>query len=178
MSRAQRVVIADLSELQGVVGDIELTVDDCNSILSESVVSLVEEEQQKHFENRATPGGTPWEPWHWRPIGAPRDHPTLEISGDLRRSMMAGQPGNRADVDAGELEFGSTLDYAGLQNFGGETVLEQDMINRGMNRIRSAGTTMTIPAREFAGFSEESVDGIAESVAAAVVEKLKGGERV
>lgn len=178
MSTATREIIIDEGQLPAVIDSIALTTADADAILRETALPVVQDEQQRHFATRSSPNGEPWEPWHWRALGADPNHETLEVSGALRGSLLEGGEGNVLEIADGELTFGTAVEYAAINNYGGETILEQDLIDREGRRIMKAGRRMEIPQREFIGMSVESVDLLTQELTDSVIERLKGPTNV
>lgn len=178
MSTATREIVIEEGQLPGVIDSIALTTADADVILRESALPVVQDEQQRHFETRSSPNGKPWEPWHWRELGADPNHETLEVTGTLRGSLLEGGSGNILEIAGGELTFGTAIDYAAINNYGGETILEKDLIDREGRRIMKAGSRMEIPQREFIGMSLDSVDLLTTELTDSIVERLKGPANV
>lgn len=174
MSTATREIVIEEGQLPAVVESIALTTADADAILRESALPVVQDEQQRHFETRASPNGEPWQPWHWRELGADPNHETLEVTGTLRGSLLEGGGGNILEVADGELTFGTAIEYAAINNYGGETILDRDLIDREGRRIMKAGRRMEILQREFVGMSLDSVDLLTSELTDSIIERLKG----
>lgn len=144
-------------------------IDDLSHIdfseVMQSELEDLEAVHQSYFDAQAGPRGEGWEPWFWRPTWAPSDHPTLEITGHLRQSLTIGGIENFSFFDRNSLEFGTTVDYAGIHNFGGEVTFTEDMVGRDGSGFKRRGSSVQIPQREHVGMSEEYVSGVVERIA-------------
>ncbi len=127
---------------------------------------------QQYFAMQAGPNGKPWEPWNWTPTWAPKDHPTLEITGRLRSSLIPGGTDNVATVTQDTLTFGTSVSYAPLLNFGGDVAVSESMVSRDGKGFMPAGTIIFVPAREHVGLSEQFVDRFVEDLADSILEEL------
>lgn len=127
---------------------------------------------KENFAGSHDPDGVPWEPLHWRK-GQP-----LRDTGILMASVTAGGIGSIDQLWSTGLSFGTSLDYAGIHQFGG--TISQPERSRGKGekpwvfqgrdgstvftrRIRAR--TISIPQRRFLGVSSTlraKIDGVVE----------------
>jgi phage gpG-like protein len=106
---------------------------------------LIKADVKENFQGSHDPAGLPWLPLKRRRSGRRHKGSTpkpLLDTGLLQASITAYAQGHIEDVTRDSVTVGSALDYAGWQNDG----------------------TKTIPAREFAGFSDKGIGEIEEAI--------------
>lgn len=105
------------------------------------------------FLSSRSPDGTPWPPLkRKRPKGHNPGHRPLIDFGKLLASVVSDGTGHVETVTDDSAEFGTSVDYAGYQNFG----------------------TSHIPAREFMAASDDMQDLAAELVASDLILQIQG----
>lgn len=130
---------------------------------------------QQYFASQSGPSGAAWEPWHWTPAWAPKDHPTLEITGRLRSSLVPGGHDNIAAVTGDELTFGTSVSYASLLNYGGDVAISEALVSRDGKGSIPAGTLISVPAREFVGLNEDYVGKMVNNLADELMDDILKG---
>ncbi len=121
---------------------------DCTNILSENFLEI--------FTVRSADShGTPWPPHADKTIDTYGPHPLLILSSTLLQSLVDGNPFSVAIQNNNEFEYGTSLVYAAIQNFGGDT---------GKARI---------PAREYLYLTEEAESAILDALQDRVIESIQ-----
>lgn len=128
---------------------------------------------QNYFLGEFGPSGADWKPWRWRSPDAPENHPTLNVSGRLRDSLVKDGGEHVETIDQRGMDWGTSTPYAGQHNFGGvSTVPAGGLVGR-FGGYLPAGKQINIPQREFVGINTEHADNLTETVADAAVEAMK-----
>lgn len=133
---------------------------------------------QDSFNRQREPSGRKWEEWHWTPYDVFKsnpDHPTLEITGSLKRSTRLGGPDNIAEVKSHSVSFGSNLPYAGTHNVGKTIRTNVPLISRSGKGWLIAGSTLVIPRRQYLAFTQDNIDDFANRILDRIIEILKDG---
>lgn len=136
------------------------------------LTAKLEETHKKHFQNEVDPSGKAWPPWYFRRFNSPIDHKTLDVSGRLRKSLLAGSSDHYQDITDRYLVWGSTVPYAGIHQFGASFILGVSLVGK-KGEVLAAGKNINIPARPFVGISSDDFKSLVESVADQTVEFLK-----
>lgn len=162
-----------LDDLAGVFQDMadQLNAADYTETL-DAMLPELEETHQQYFDDRKSPHGEPWPDWFFTEIDT-GEHPTLEASGDLRRSLRTGGSGNIKFTDRRALEWGTNVEYAGIHNFGARITTGVWLISRNRQFALPPGSTLEIPQREFMGLNEKNAQFFVDMAADAAVEFLK-----
>lgn len=58
----------------------------------------LEETHKRHFATQSDPAGNPWPSWYFRRWNTPTNHPTLDVTGRLRKSLLYGMSDHYEDV--------------------------------------------------------------------------------
>lgn len=131
------------------------------------------EVHQNYFLGEYGPSGADWQPWRWRSPDAPNNHPTLNVTGRLRDSLVREGGEHVENIDPRGMDWGTSVPYAGQHNFGGvSTVPAGGLVGR-FGGFLPAGKQINIPQREFVGINEPIATGLVETIADRVVEELK-----
>lgn len=165
----------DPGGLQSVFDEIAETFDgiDYAPVLGEFADEL-KDIHQNYFLGSFGPDGRDWKPWYWRDPGVSNDHPTLIARGRLRDSLLTQSSDHVEEIGTRELAWGTSVPYAGMHNFGGQSVVGgQGLVGRNGGYLKP-GTVINIPQREFVGIRGEQASNFAESTADAAVAALKG----
>lgn len=128
---------------------------------------------QNYFLGEFGPSGRDWQPWRWRSPDAPADHPTLNVSGRLRDSLVTENGDHVEEVDSRELTWGTAVPYAGIHNFGGVTTAPATGLVGRFGGYLPPGKQINIPQREFVGITPEITTNYVETVADWAVDELK-----
>lgn len=134
---------------------------------------VLEGVHQSYFEQRRGPSGDAWDEWVFRAVNGPEEHPTLEVSKRLRKSLRSGNEGHVKQVDSRTMVFGTSIEYAAIHNFGATITTGIPLVSRDGGTYLPAGTRLTIPQREFVGMANETLqEGLDLIVAHAVTELI------
>lgn len=179
MPASEEIDLARLGERLAELGRPPLTFDPLIARLR----VLLEAESKRCFHEARDPDGTPW-----RPLQRPRDRPRrgkkgkgggdrpLRDTGALMQSVTARQTG------PAEVTWGSGLQYAALQNYGGtvrkpERRREEPWVFRAPDgrtvftrHIRAHA--VTVPPRTFVGVSRETEETVRGMAAEFVLKEL------
>lgn len=131
----------------------------------------LEKQYAAGFSAETAPNGQSWDPWFFRRLNGPENHPTLKVSGALSQSLQGGA-GNIEEIGERTLKHGTSLRYAGIHQDGATFTTKIPLISR-TGQYLPAGSRITIPPRPFVGFSEATIDAACEHVADHIVESLK-----
>ncbi len=169
------IVLNDLADLQGVFDGIALQHDkaDYAPVLGEFADDL-REVHQNYFLGSFGPDGRDWKPWYWRDPDVSNDHPTLIARGRLRDSLVTKSSDHVEDIAPREMTWGTSVPYAGMHNFGGESVVGGSGLVGRFGGYLPPGKVITIPQREHVGINEEITTEFVGTVANAAVGNLKG----
>lgn len=137
-----------------------------------TITEVLEAKHADHFATESGPTGERWQPWFFRGIDAQDNHPTLDVTGVLKGSLIAGRAGHVQRIHGNQLEWGTNIDYARIHNEGGTIVTGIPLVGRGGVVYLPAGSTLNIPQREFVGLDEPVTDEITQLVAEHVIEEL------
>lgn len=137
-----------------------------------TVTEVLEAKHADHFATESGPTGQKWQPWFFRGIDAQDNHPTLDVTGRLKESLIAGHAGHVQGIHGNELTWGTNIDYARIHQEGGTIVTGIPLVGRGNVVYLPAGSTLNIPQREFVGLDEPVTDEIVQLVTEHVIEEL------
>lgn len=144
---------------------------------------LIIADVKANFRDQHDPDGTPWEPLKRpRPGGL-----ILRDTGVLMASVTAAGVGSIDELWARGLRVGTSIDYAGIQNFGGTIEHKAGPRKLKYRKGKRKGTTVsqqvksysvTIPARRFLGVGDAlrgKIDGILAKFVAGLMKGQDNG---
>lgn len=155
--------------LQGISADLQQA--DFSGGMRQSA-DVLRQSHKQGFDSETGPSGKKWEPWHWRRPEASDSHKTLTDTGALQASVIGG-PDHIENIGKDSLEFGTSKEYAGIHQHGGNVVTKIGMVGRGGVGYLPPGSEIVVPKREFVGMNEATVDKVVNTLADAAVEALK-----
>ena len=144
-----------------------------------SLLPTIQRDHQTRFDNRTSPTGEAWEPWHWTKMTkqGPLEHPTLEYSKRLRSSLRIGGRDNVSDITVDgtktTLTWGTAVPYAKIHNFGARIRLGIPLVSRDGKGYLPIGTIIHIPQREFIGLSERAINSAAKFILDDAIRQLR-----
>lgn len=168
------ITLNDVNDLPGVFSELAQDFDkaDYGPTLGEFADDL-REVHQNYFLGEFGPSGKDWQPWRWRSPDAPENHPTLNVTGRLRDSLVTNNGDHIERTDSRELTWGTSVPYAGAHNFGGvSTVPAGGLVGR-FGGYLPPGKQIVLPQREHVGIDGNKADQYTETLADAVVKAMK-----
>lgn len=168
------ITLNSVDDLPGVFSELAQDFDKADYVptLGEFADDL-RDIHQNYFLGEFGPSGKDWQPWRWRSPDAPENHPTLNVSGRLRDSLVTDNGDHIEQTDARELTWGTAVPYAGMHNFGGvSTVPAGGLVGR-FGGYLPPGKQIVLPQREHVGIDGEKVDQYTETLADAAVEAMR-----
>lgn len=126
------------------------------------------------FEGQRSPEGQKWKPWWWRNRKYHGMTRALIRTGRLFESFVRGGSENVDQISGKRGLYGTSVPYAGIHQYGGESEVTETLHRRGSSFVRYLYDRIDVPPRPMLGVREDMVEVFADSIADGIVNRMKG----